>query len=84
MGLFNGGLLGMLIGSKQSRMDEEIRKAAAKEFCDSYTTPRSFHSRSTWECQYCGLSYRSSVRPSVKAGGSCRNSPYGTHFWIER
>ena len=84
MGLFNGGLIGAIL---RGMADQQTRNAA-QEWHDSFTKPRNFSSSSRgWECRFCGMKVHpyggsASVRPSVKHGGECRNSPYGTHSWI--
>lgn len=82
MGLFNGGLLGAILRSASQSREDEIRRAAAREWYDSFTKPPS--GGRGYECKFCGMKFRHcKSRPSVTQGGGCRQSPYGSHSWIE-
>ena len=85
MGLFNGGLLGSILKNSARSREDEIRRAAAREWYNSYTKPTSNSSAnySRHECKFCGMTFSRGPRPSVNAGGPCKNSPYGKHSWIE-
>lgn len=85
MGLFSGGLIGAILRQQKERE----RREEARRLFDNMNQPHSFgNSSHGWECQFCGMKMYSysgnpTSRPSVKLGGGCDYSPYGTHSWIE-
>lgn len=90
MGFFTGGgLIGALLRGMSNQQGNNIRRDAAREWADSFNQPHSYgNSSHGWECQFCGMKMKSysgnrTSRPSVKLGGGCSHSPYGTHYWVE-
>lgn len=77
MSLLGKGLLGLLLGGSKSEpsMPSYLRNASG-----SYQ-PRSRFKR--YHCAYCGKFVSTSGIPNCKTGGPCRNSPYGTHYYME-
>lgn len=78
VGIIKKLLLGPILGGdNRNKMPSYLRNMP-----DSYASPKSRFC--SYHCIYCGKTITVSGTPTAKTGGSCRNSPYGSHFWKEK
>lgn len=78
MGLLGKGLVGLLLGG--GNKSGNSMPSYSRSSSGSYQTKSRF---TRYHCAYCGKMVSTSGTPNCKTGGPCRNSPYGTHLYLE-